>query len=90
MEDYAILEESYTFHRVPEPRTLALTGLGLLGTLVYRRRFGGSSTASRQSFLALRHVAEKSCVVASDPANPDRHGQLCESPTCRQRGHENQ
>jgi len=41
--DYEILEETYTFHRVPESSSLALAAIGLVGFLGYRR-FGGLST----------------------------------------------
>jgi hypothetical protein len=38
-QEYIMLEETFTFHRVPEPSTLSLMAVGLVGTLVYRRRF---------------------------------------------------
>ena len=37
-DEYDILEETFTFHRVPEASTLALMAVGLLGTLFYRQR----------------------------------------------------
>jgi PEP-CTERM motif-containing protein len=41
-EAYNILEETYAFH-VPEPSTLLLTAIGLLGVLVYSRRLRAQS-----------------------------------------------